>query len=36
MRVCLAELKGKELFVKPAIVNDDTNRLWGLHRALAE
>lgn len=30
----LAELKGKELFVKPAIVNDDTNRLWGLHRAL--
>lgn len=30
----VAELKDKELFVKPARVTSDTNRLWGLHRAL--
>lgn len=29
-----AEVAGKELFVKPAQITGDTNRLWGLHRAL--
>ena len=29
-----AEVKDKELFVTPAEVTRDTNRLWGLHRAL--
>lgn len=29
-----AELQGKELFLTPAQVTTDTNRLWGLHRAL--
>lgn len=28
------ELKGKELFITPKKVTKDTNRLWGLHRAL--
>jgi large subunit ribosomal protein L6 len=29
-----AELQGKDLFITPASVTNDTNRLWGLHRAL--
>ncbi len=29
-----AEVKDKELFITPAKVTRDTNRLWGLHRAL--
>jgi large subunit ribosomal protein L6 len=29
-----AELKGKELYITPKAVTPDTNRLWGLHRAL--
>ena len=29
-----AELKGKDLYIKPAEVTSDTNRVWGLHRAL--
>jgi len=28
------ELKDKELFITPARVTSDTNRVWGLHRAL--
>lgn len=29
-----AEVHNKELFIKPAQITSDTNRLWGLHRAL--
>ncbi len=29
-----AEVKDKELFITPAKVTSNTNRLWGLHRAL--
>ncbi len=29
-----AEVQGKELYLKPAQVTSDTNRVWGLHRAL--
>lgn len=29
-----AEVEGKELYIKPAQITTDTNRLWGLHRAL--
>jgi large subunit ribosomal protein L6 len=29
-----AEVKGKELYITPATVTNDTNRVWGLHRAL--
>lgn len=29
-----AELQGKELYITPAKVTSDTNRVWGLHRAL--
>ncbi len=32
--ILLAEVTGKELFIKPVRVTRDTNRLWGLHRAL--
>jgi large subunit ribosomal protein L6 len=28
------ELKGKDLFITPKEITSDTNRLWGLHRAL--
>lgn len=33
-RLLAAEVKDKELFVTPAKVTADTNRVWGLHRAL--
>lgn len=29
-----AELTGKELFIKPKSITSDTNRVWGLNRAL--
>jgi large subunit ribosomal protein L6 len=29
-----AELKNKELWIKPVTIDRDTNRLWGLNRAL--
>lgn len=29
-----AELREKELFIVPTVKNSDTNRIWGLHRAL--
>lgn len=29
-----ADLKDKELFITPVTQNSDTNRIWGLHRAL--
>lgn len=33
-KILTAEVQDKELFVKPAELTSDTNRLWGLHRAL--
>lgn len=33
-RLLTAELKGKELYLTPKKVTQDTNRIWGLHRAL--
>jgi large subunit ribosomal protein L6 len=33
-KLLTAEIKGKELYITPARVTGDTNRLWGLHRAL--
>lgn len=33
-KILKAEVRDKQLFITPAHVTDDTNRLWGLHRAL--
>lgn len=33
-RLLAAEVKGKELYITPAKATGDTNRVWGLHRAL--